>query len=166
MTHISKWFWVPIFLRMLLFVHSSILFCLFTALHNLRSMSSNFHDFYNSGSISSRLAAFLFLVLVSITLSSPLINCQKLMSTWLRIIFWYVYQILQEGFRADFWNFLSAYVVFLFSWQFLVLHSTCFSFSSLQLLSAVLIVIVYLLSNFRFYWFGLVCILVVPLVMC
>ena len=50
-------------------------------------MLSNFFVFHTSGGISLRLAAFLFLIFVSITLSLSCVNCPSLMSSWLLIIF-------------------------------------------------------------------------------
>ena len=49
-------------------------------------MLSNFLAFNTSGSISSRTAAFLFLIFLSTTLSSSYINCPSLMSSWLQIL--------------------------------------------------------------------------------
>ena len=50
-------------------------------------MSSNFLVFHTFGGISSRPATFLFLIFVSITSSSPWVNCLSLMSCWILIIF-------------------------------------------------------------------------------
>ena len=50
-------------------------------------MQRNFLIFHTSGGISSRPAAFLFLIFVSTTSSSSWINCPSLISYWLLIIF-------------------------------------------------------------------------------
>ena len=63
-----------------------VLFCYF-CLHNRRSMSSNFLVIHISKDSSSRPAAFLLLIFVSITLISSSINCLSLMSRCLLIIF-------------------------------------------------------------------------------
>ena len=73
--------------RMQPFVHLSMLFWLYTALQYLSSMSSNFFVFHTSGGISSRPAAFLFLIFESTTFSSSRVNCPSLMSSWLLKIF-------------------------------------------------------------------------------
>ena len=83
------------------------------------------------------------------------------MSSWLLKIFLYVYQWLQKVSQVDFWNVISASKVFLLGWQVLVLFLRCSSFCSLHLLSATLIVIVYLQLSFWIYWIDLECILVV-----
>ena len=80
----------------------------------------------------------------SVASISSVVNFSSLMSSWLLIIFWLGYQ------RADYWSVHSTTKVFL-----LVLLLRCFSSGSLHLISAMLIVIVYLQPNFWFYWFGL-----------
>ena len=64
--HLSKWRsgWRFLFL----------MFCLYTTLHNRRSMSSNFLVFRSSGGISLWQAAFLLLIFVSTTSSSSSLN--------------------------------------------------------------------------------------------
>ena len=68
--------------RMQPFVHFSIVFWLYTVLQYQSSMLSNSLIFHTSSGISSRLAAFLFLIFV-FTMSSSCINCPS----WLLIIF-------------------------------------------------------------------------------
>ena len=68
--------------RMQPFVHLSIVFWLCTALQYWSSLLSNFLGFH----ISSRPAAFLFLIFESTTLSSSCINCPSLMSSWSLLI--------------------------------------------------------------------------------
>ena len=58
--------------------------------------------------------------------NSSSVNYPSLMSSWLSIIIWSLYQRFQEDFQADFLNVLSTSEVFLLSWQFLVLLSRCF----------------------------------------
>ena len=89
-----------------------------------------------------------------------------MISCWLSIIFWLVYQHFQEGFRADSWNVLSTSHVFLLGRQILVLLSWNSSLHSLHLMFAMLIVIVYIPLSFWFYWCGLQCILVVIFGIC
>ena len=139
--------------RMQTFVHFSIVFCLKTALHHWRSMTSNFLIFYTSGDISFRFAAFLLLIFSSTVLSSSSVNCPS----WLLIIFW----IGSSVTLVDSWNVLSISEVFFHGWQLLFFLSKCSSFCSLHLLFVMLIRIVCLLLSFWFYWFGLECILVV-----
>ena len=69
------------------FVHFSLVFCLYIALHNQRSTSSNFLVFHISGGISSGPAAFLLLFFVLTTLSSSSVNYPSLTSSWLLIMF-------------------------------------------------------------------------------
>ena len=71
--------------RMQSFVHQSIMFWLYAALKYRSSMSSNFLVFHASAGISSRPAAFLFLILHSTT--SSCVNCPSLMSSGLLMIF-------------------------------------------------------------------------------
>ena len=72
--------------RMQLFSHFSILW-LYTTLYYRSSMSSNFLVFHTSSGISSRPTAFLFLIFLSATKTSSLVNYPSLMSCWLLIIF-------------------------------------------------------------------------------
>ena len=51
------------------------------------SMSSNFLVFHTSGGISSKPAAFIFLIFLSTISSSSCVNCPSLMSSGLLIIF-------------------------------------------------------------------------------
>ena len=69
------------------FVHLSIMYWLYTALQYQSSMLSNFLVLHTSASISSKPAAFLFLIFLSNTLGSSRINCQSLMSSGLLRIF-------------------------------------------------------------------------------
>ena len=62
------------------FVNLPIMFWLYTALQYWISMSLNFHVFHTSGGISSRPAAFLFLIFDSTTWSSSCVI--SLMSCW------------------------------------------------------------------------------------
>ena len=65
-------------------------------------MLSNFLAFHTSGGISSRPAAFLFLIFLS-TESSSCVNCPSLMSSWLQIIF-------AIGSSVTFWGFPSEFL--------------------------------------------------------
>ena len=69
------------------FVHLWIIFHLYTALQNRRSMSSNSPVFHSFGGISSKPEALLFLIFVRTTLSSSWLNCPSLTSGWWLIIF-------------------------------------------------------------------------------
>ena len=69
------------------FLHLSIVFWLYTVVQYQSSKSSNFLVFNISRGISSRPAAFLFLIFVSTMLSSSWAYCPSLMSSWLLIIF-------------------------------------------------------------------------------
>ena len=68
------------------FVHLSILFWLYTALHCRSSISSNCLVFHTSGGISSSPAAFLFLILLRTESSSSLVKGPSLTSNCLLII--------------------------------------------------------------------------------
>ena len=65
--------------RMQAFVHLSIVFWLYMALHYRSSMSSNFLVFHTFMGISLRRAAFLFLIFLNTT-SSSRVNSPSLMS--------------------------------------------------------------------------------------
>ena len=72
---------------------AAIVFGLYTALQYRSCRSSNsllswpYGVWNTSGGISSRLAAFLFLIFLSTTSNSSLVSCPSLMSSWLLIIF-------------------------------------------------------------------------------
>ena len=68
------------------FVHLSIEFWLYTALHCQSSMSSNCLVFHTSWVISSIPAAFLFLIFLTTELSFSCVTCTSLMSNCLLII--------------------------------------------------------------------------------
>ena len=80
------------------FVHFSLVFCLYTALHNRRRMSSTFLVLHTSGDISWGPVAFLLLIVFSTASSSSSVNCPSLIASWLSITFLYVYYWFQEGF--------------------------------------------------------------------
>ena len=91
------------------FVHLSIMFWLYTVLLQYQSSKSlNLLVFHNSGAISLRLAAFLFLIFVSPMLNSSWVNCPSLMSSWLLIIF-------LIGLSVTLGNFLIRFLKMLFS---------------------------------------------------
>ena len=125
--------------------------CLYTALQNRGSISSNFLVFHTSRGISSRPAAFLFLIFPSNSLNYSWVNCPSLTSSWLLIIF-----VIR--FISDFGEFSKkilkcSFHVCICSWL------AAFSFFlSFHLLSSTLFVIVYLLPSFLFYWSDLECI--------
>ena len=79
---------------MQLFLHLSILFWFYTVLQIRSSKSSNFLFFHTSVGISSRSAAFLFLIFVRTKLSSSWVNCPNLVSSWLLIIFMIVLSVI------------------------------------------------------------------------
>ena len=66
--------------------------------------------------------------------------------------------IISWGCLSRFFKSFSISEVFLLDWQLLVLLLRCTSFHPLHLLSAMLIIIFYLLKSFWFYWFGTECI--------
>ena len=68
------------------FVHLSIMFLLYTALHDQRSKSSHFFVFHTSESISSRPATFLRLVVLRTVINSSILKCPILISSWPLII--------------------------------------------------------------------------------
>ena len=72
--------------RMHPFIHLSIVFWLYTALHYRSNMSLNSLVSYTSGGISSSSAALEFLIFLSTESSSSCINCPSLMSNCLLII--------------------------------------------------------------------------------
>ena len=69
------------------FVHLSVGFWLYTALHCWSTMLSNFLVLHTTGGISSSPAPFLFLFFLSTELSSYWVNGPSLMSNCLLIIF-------------------------------------------------------------------------------
>ena len=93
--------------RMQPFVHLSIVFCLYTALQNRSSKSSNFFVIHTSRGTLSRLAAFLLLIFVSTTLSSSSVNYTSWMSSWLFIIF-------GIGLSVTLWEFPSRFLKYYF----------------------------------------------------
>ena len=101
------------------FVYFSIIFCLYAELHNQRSMLSNDLVFHISRGISMRPAAFLLLIFFNTALCSSSVNCSSLMSIWLLMIFWEVYQWFQESFQEVSWNVLPTSEVFLLCWLWL-----------------------------------------------
>ena len=146
--------------RMQTFIHSSIVCYLYTLLHNQSSMSSNFlvDDISGGGGRGSLLrpAAFQLLILSSTVSSYASINYQSLQL----ITFLIDLLAISRRFLSRFLKF-SFLLWSLFSWlAALILLLRCFSFCLLHLMSDMLIVIIYLLSNFWFNWFGLECILV------
>ena len=76
------------------FIQFSIVFSLYIALYNRRSMSPNFLIFNTLGGILSRHAVFLsFLLFLYIYIFCPVsssssVNCPSLMPCWLLINFW------------------------------------------------------------------------------
>ena len=70
-----------------LFVYPSIVFWSYTALQYQNSRSSNVRVFHTSDDISSRPAAFLFLIFVRTTSRSSCVNCPSLRSSWSLMIF-------------------------------------------------------------------------------
>ena len=72
-------------------------------------------------------------------LSFSSVNTPSLMTSWLLVIFVMVYQWLLGIFQTDSWNVLFTFVFNLLGWQLLVLLSSCSSFCSLHLLSAMLL---------------------------
>ena len=139
-------------------VNISIEFCLKTALYNLRRMSSNFLIIPTSGT-SSRPAAFLLLIFLNTTSSSFSINCPNLMSSRPLIIF-IGFSVISAGFPNRFLK-CSFYFQNISFWRLLAFLSGCFTFYSLNLLSTMLFVIVYLQTRFCFYRFCLESILIV-----
>ena len=120
-------------------------YCLYTALHNRRSMSLNFLDFYTSGTILSRLADFFLLIFFSTASSSFSVNCPSLKFSWLFVIFPVGLSMISRGFQSKFlkcsFGSLSSLLA---AFSFL---SRYFSFRLLHLLSSMLIEIAYLLLN-------------------
>ena len=84
------------------FFHPFIVFWLYTALHYRSCMSSNILVFNTSGSISSRPAAFLFLIFLSTKSSSSRVNCLSLMSSWLPLLFVTGSSVTFGGFPSKF----------------------------------------------------------------
>ena len=121
-----------------------------TALHCQKSMSLNFLVFQVSAGIFFQgLQLFGFLIFFFNTASSfPSVNCPSWISSWPLMIFGLVCQWFQEGVRADPSTLFSNSDVFLLGRKYLVLLSMYSSFCSLHLLSAMLFVIVYRISNF------------------
>ena len=79
------------------FVHLSIRFLLYRS-----SMSSNFFVFYTSGGISSKPAAFLFFTFLSTTSSFYCINCPRLISCGVLIVFVIGASVTLENFPSRF----------------------------------------------------------------
>ena len=100
------------------FIYFSIVFCLYTALHDQRSMSSNFLVFNISGGILLRPVAFLLLIVVSIVLSSSSIDCQSFMSSQPLLIS--SVGLFREGFQSVSQNVLPTPKVFFLCWKLLV----------------------------------------------
>ena len=128
------------------FIHFFIVFCLYTVLHNSRSMLSNFFGFHTSGVILSRLSTFLLFSLVLSNSSS--INCLSLMLSWSLIIFSVGLSVISRGFPNRFLK-SSFYFRSLFPW--VADFSFALNVLFLHLLPVILITIVYLLLNFRLY---------------
>ena len=112
----------------------------------------------------SRPADFL-LIFVITTLNSSWVNCPRLMSYWLFIIFVICLSVTFRDFPSKFlkcsfhiWIHSSWLADFSFSLEILFLLLT-------SLVWAILFVIAYLLLNFLFYWFDFECILFVSFVM-
>ena len=110
------------------------MFCLLTALHHQRSMSSNFLVFYTSSGISSRPAAFLLLTVFGTALSLSAVMCPSLMSYWMLIISSVSLSVNSEKFPRlildvsfHFWNLfdfsLDLEVLFLTLTLFTVFHA-------------------------------------------
>ena len=88
--------------RMHPFIHLSILFWLYTALHCWSSISSNCLVFHTSRGISSSPAAFLFLILLRTESSSSLMKGPSLMSNCLLIILVIGSSVIFGGFPSRF----------------------------------------------------------------
>ena len=128
------------------------LYCLCTELYNRGRILSIFLVFHCFGSILTSFAALLLLILFFSFVHQVFLRNQSTFDVLLTIInfFWifindfkFPNEFLKRSFH--FWRpFLG--------WQLQVLLLTCFLFRPLHFWSAMLIVIVYLQSNFWFYW--------------
>ena len=87
------------------FLHFFIEFCLETALHNRRSMSSNLFAFQTSTGILSRPTDFLLLIFFNTASRPSSVNCHSLTSSWLLILFWIGLSIISKRFLTRFWKF-------------------------------------------------------------
>ena len=113
-------------------VHFFIVFWLCTVLQYRSCRTSNFLVFHTSGGISSRPAAFLFLIFVSTTSNSSWVNCPCLMSSLL-IIFVIVLSVTLGNFPSRFLKcsfhmcICSRLAAFSFALEVLVLLFTSFT---------------------------------------
>ena len=108
------------------FVHSSIVFCLLTILHNQRSMSSNLFVFQTWGAISSKPAVFLFLIFFKTVLNSSPVNCSSFIYSWSMISRGFPYWFLKYSFH--FWSFSEIFLsAFNFALNVLILPLTWFT---------------------------------------
>ena len=126
-------------------------------MHSWRSM---FPAFQTLGGISSRSAAFLFLIFSQYCIKSPSVNSPCLTSSWPLMIFWIGLSVISGGFLSRFLK-CSFHFRNLSSWKAtFILLLMCSSLCSVHLLSAVLFVIVYLQLTYKFYRFDFECILI------
>ena len=78
------------------------MFWLYTTVQYRNSRSSNFFVFHTSGGISSRPAAFPFLIFVITTSRSSCVDCPSLMSSWSLITFVIGLSLTLRGFPSRF----------------------------------------------------------------
>ena len=157
------------------FIYFTIVFCLFIALLNWKSILSNFLALHISWCISFRHAGFLPLIFVNSSLSSSFINFPSL--PCLRYGHWWFFECLSLSatlaifsrrflkcsfnycFYLFFFFFFSFFSFFFLDWQISVFLSICL-FLLFHSFSIMLKIIISLQRNFWFYGYGLKSIIV------